>query len=103
MSGRASVAIIGVGAMGEDRMSGLFCAGWAPEEISLCVRRPERAEELSQLSGSAVSPDPVETIRGREVVVVAVKPLDVPSLLDRLAGHVAPEQMMLSLAACVTT
>ncbi|MDP9493613.1 MAG: pyrroline-5-carboxylate reductase [Actinomycetota bacterium] len=103
MSGHASVAIIGVGAMGEALMSGLFRAGWAPEDISLCVRRPDRAEELSQGSGSTVSPDPVETIKGREVVVIAVKPRDVPSLLDHLSGHVAPEQMVLSLAAGVTT
>ncbi|HLF42046.1 MAG TPA: pyrroline-5-carboxylate reductase [Acidimicrobiia bacterium] len=103
MSGRATVAIIGVGAMGEALMSGLFRAGWGPGDISLCVRSLERAEQLSGDSGSAVSPDPVETIRGREVVVIAVKPLDVPSLLDRLAGHVAPEQMVLSLAAGVTT
>jgi pyrroline-5-carboxylate reductase len=89
--------------MGEALMSGLIRAGWTPDEISLCVRRLERAEELSERSGSAVSPDPVETIRGREVVVVAVKPRDVPSLLDHIAGHVVPEQMVLSLAAGVTT
>jgi pyrroline-5-carboxylate reductase len=103
MSGRASVAIIGVGAMGEALMSGLIRAGWAPEEISLCVRRVERAEELAERSGSVVSPDPAETIKGRQVVVIAVKPFDVPTLLDHLSGHVRADQMVLSLAAGVTT
>jgi pyrroline-5-carboxylate reductase len=103
MSGRTSVAIIGVGAMGEALMSGLFRAGWDPGEISLCVRRRDRAESLAEVSGVAVSPDPVEAIRDRDVVVVAVKPRDVPALLDHLAGHVGSEQMVLSLAAGVTT
>ena len=34
----------------------------------------ERVEELAERSGSAVSPDPGEAIKGRQVVVIAVKP-----------------------------
>ncbi len=84
-------------------MSGLFRAGWEPADVSLCVRRPDRAQSLSEVSGASVSPDPIEAIRDRDVVVVAVKPRDVPALLDHLSGHVGPEQMVLSLAAGVTT
>ncbi len=89
--------------MGEALMSGLFRAGWEPADVSLCVRRPDRALSLSEISGASVSSDPIETIRDRDVVVVAVKPRDVPALLDHLSGHVGPEQMVLSLAAGVTT
>ena len=102
MSGRASVAIIGVGAMGEALMSGLLRAGWPPEEVSLVVRRSERAEQLSA-SGCDVGTDPLPAIKDREVVVVAVKPADVPTLLLDLGGHIAPTQTVISLAAGVTT
>ena len=38
---------------------------------------------------------------GREVVVVAVKPKDVPALLDQIADTLAPPQLLISLAAGV--
>jgi pyrroline-5-carboxylate reductase len=102
MSGRASVAIIGVGAMGEALMSGLLRAGWPPDEISLCVRRQERVDQLAA-TGCVVVTDPAAAIEGREAVVVAVKPADVPALLELLAGKVGPEHTVISLAAGVTT
>lgn len=102
MSAQASVAIIGVGAMGEALLSGLVNAGWPPSEISLCVRRKERGDDLAS-SGSEIHFDPVAAVAGREVVVVAVKPADVPTVVDQLAGHLEPGQMLISLAAGITT
>jgi pyrroline-5-carboxylate reductase len=103
MSERTSVAIIGVGAMGEALVSGLLAAGWASSEISLCVRREERAGELTRRTGCMVTFDPVEASAGRQLVVVAVKPRDVAVVLDVLAGHIGAGQTVLSLAAGVTT
>jgi pyrroline-5-carboxylate reductase len=103
MSERPSIAIIGVGAMGEALASGLLSAGWGPAELALCVRRMERADELGHQTGCPVSLDPAEAARGRDVVVVAVKPKDVDGLLKVLAGHVTADQTVISLAAGVTT
>lgn len=100
---RTSVAVVGVGAMGEALASGLLSAGWGPADLSLCVRRMERADELSHRTGCRVSLDPIETIRDRDVVVIAVKPRDVEGLLKELAGSVTDEQTIVSLAAGVTT
>ncbi|MGD2042051.1 MAG: pyrroline-5-carboxylate reductase, partial [Acidimicrobiia bacterium] len=47
--------------------------------------------------------DAVEAIKGRDVVVVAVKPRDVPHVLKTLAGEVSESQIVVSLAAGVTT
>lgn len=103
MSERNSVAIIGVGAMGEALASGLLSAGWGATELSLCVRRLERADELAHRTGCPVSLDPIETISAKDVIVVAVKPRDVEGLLKDLAGHVSESQTVISLAAGVTT
>lgn len=103
MADHPSVAIIGVGAMGEALFSGLQRAGWSPEQISLCVRREDRAADLAQRSSSTVTLDPIEAIRARDVVVVAVKPRDVSAVIDRLSSGVGPRQMLISLAAGVTT
>jgi pyrroline-5-carboxylate reductase len=103
VSERITVAIVGVGAIGEALASGLLSAGWASADITLCVRRPERAEELGSQTGCRVTLDPVQALEGRRVVVVAVKPGDVSPLLEAIAGHVMGDQTVLALAAGVTT
>ncbi|HUG33005.1 MAG TPA: pyrroline-5-carboxylate reductase [Acidimicrobiia bacterium] len=103
MTKRSTVAVVGVGAMGEALTSGLLGAGWDPGEVTLCVRRMDRGDELAHRTGCAVVLDPVEAIRGREVIVVAVKPRDVVEVLKRLSGEVGEDQIVISLAAGVTT
>lgn len=89
--------------MGEALASGLLSAGWGPAELALCVRRMERADELAHKTGCSVLLDPVETIKGRDVIVIGVKPRDVEPLLETLAGSVTSGQTVVSLAAGVTT
>lgn len=89
--------------MGEALVSGLLGAGWDPRDISLCVRRMDHGDELAHKTGCTVHLDPVQAIKGRDMVVVAVKPRDVPELLKTLAGEVASNQTVVSLAAGVTT
>jgi pyrroline-5-carboxylate reductase len=103
MSGNASVAIIGVGAMGQALLTGLRAAGWDDEDLALCVRDDERAAVLAERNHCLITIDPVEAIAGRQAVVVAVKPRDIVGLLEQLTGHVAPGQVVLSMAAGVTT
>lgn len=100
---RSSVAVIGVGAMGEALVSGLLSAGWAPGDLTLCVRRMDRGDELAHQTSCAVTLDPVEAISNRDVVVVAVKPRDVSAVLKAIAGEVGDSQTVISLAAGVTT
>lgn len=89
--------------MGEALVSGLLVAGWGPGEVSLCVRRSELAEELGLKTGCPVGLDMAETVQGADVVVVAVKPRDVPDVLKTLAGAIDDSQTVISLAAGVTT
>ncbi len=103
MSDRPSVAVLGVGAMGGALASGLIRAGWEPAEVSLCVRRLDRVDILTSQTGCMTTLDPKEAIRGREVVVVAVKPHDVELLVAEIGHALSPEQVVLSLAAGVTT
>jgi pyrroline-5-carboxylate reductase len=89
--------------MGEALRRGLERAGWTPEEMGLAVRREERVSELSTATGSLVTLDPLEAIEGREVIVVSVKPRDVGVVIRSIAVGVGDGQMILSLAAGVTT
>ena len=103
MSEKPSVAIIGIGAMGGALMSGLLAAGWEPEEISLCVRQRERADQLESETGCRTSIRPDQAASGRDVVVVAVKPRGVPAVLKSLKGSIEDFQTLVSIAAGVTT
>lgn len=98
-----TVAILGAGAMGEVFAGGLLRAGWAPEELVLAARRPEHQRELEQRTGVRALLDAAEAARGRRVVVVAVKPGDVPTLIDQIKEVVTTDQVILSLAAGVPT
>jgi pyrroline-5-carboxylate reductase len=103
MAANPSVAIIGLGAMGEALRRGLERAGWAPEDLALVVRREEVANEMSSVTASLITLDPLEAISGRDVIVVSVKPRDVGAVIRNIANGISDSQMILSLAAGVTT
>jgi pyrroline-5-carboxylate reductase len=100
---RPSVAIIGIGAMGKALAMGMLAGGWAPEQLSLAIRRPDQVKALSAQTGAAVSLDPRQASSEREVIVVAVKPRDVAVLLDTLGSAITIQQVVLSIAAGVPT
>ncbi|MEE8486446.1 MAG: pyrroline-5-carboxylate reductase [Acidimicrobiia bacterium] len=98
---RPTVGILGAGAMGEIFAHGLLRAGWAPEELALAVRRPERIRELEYAIGALTTLSLVEAAEGRDVLVISVKPRDVPGVLEQIADHVTPHQVVVSIAAGV--
>lgn len=102
MTTRPTVAVVGVGAMGEALAAGLLNAGWEPSELTLVVRRPERVAQLQQRTEIAVSLTPQDAA-GRDVVVISVKPRDVAELLGELKSALRPGQVLLSIAAGVPT
>ena len=52
------VAVLGTGKIGEALLSGMIRAGWAPADLLVTARRPERAEELRTRYGVTPSPTP---------------------------------------------
>jgi pyrroline-5-carboxylate reductase len=100
---RPTVAILGAGAMGEVLAGGLLAAGWDPTELVMAARREERRREVERATGVACLLDAATAAAGRDVVVVAVKPGDVPALLAGCAGVITSDQVVLSLAAGVPT
>jgi len=87
--------------MGEILAVGLVRAGWSLDSIVMAARRPERAREAERLTEIKTLLDPTEAAAGREVVIVAVKPKDVPHLLEQIAGTITASQLVISLAAGV--
>ncbi|NNL13374.1 MAG: pyrroline-5-carboxylate reductase [Acidimicrobiia bacterium] len=98
---KPTVAILGAGALGEILAGGLLRAGWSPDDLSLADRREERCSELTERLGVVCHLDPVLAAAGKRVVVVVVKPKDVPGLLEQIKDDIEPGQVVLSLAAGV--
>jgi len=97
-----TVAILGAGVMGETVVSGLVRAGRPPADLVLSERRGERATELRERYGVDVV-DNVEAAKRAETLMLVVKPQDMPDLLDEIAPVVRPGQLVISLAAGITT
>ncbi|MEL4503719.1 pyrroline-5-carboxylate reductase [Luteococcus sp. H138] len=90
------IALIGVGKMGEAVLSGLAAAG--SHDLVVVNRRPERDAELVERYGVTAAPL-TEAVPGSDVVVVAVKPKDVPAMLDELSPSLGEDAVLVSLAA----
>jgi pyrroline-5-carboxylate reductase len=89
--------------MGVVLADGLLAAGWEPSELVLVARREERRREVEKSTGVVCLLDPAIAVSGRNVVVIAVKPGDVPALLARCAGAITSDQVVISLAAGIPT
>jgi pyrroline-5-carboxylate reductase len=97
-----TVAIFGAGVMGETLLSGLLRAGRPAGELVITERRPERAAELEERYGVRAL-DNTEAAAAADTLVLVVKPQDMAALLEEIAPHVHPENLVVSLAAGITT
>ncbi len=97
-----TVALLGGGRMGEALLAGLLDAGWEPERLAVAEIEPERRLELEQRFATVrVVPSPAWAVADADVVVVAVKPSDVASVLQAAETALPPQALVLSIAAGV--
>ena len=97
-------AFIGSGAMGEAMIKGLITqAALPPRQINASDTRPERGVELEQKYGVCHTTDNLVAVNGATIVVLSVKPQVLHDVLKQLAGHVAPEALVLSIVAGART
>src|SRR6266508_2404767 len=102
MRAKGQVAILGAGVMGETLLSGLLRAGRRAEDLLITERRTERADELRERYGVDVVGN-ADAAAKADTLVLVVKPQDMPDLLTEIGGVVHPGQLVVSLAAGITT
>jgi pyrroline-5-carboxylate reductase len=98
----STTAIIGAGVMGETLLSGLIRAGRPVAELLVGEKRPERARELEEKYAVSVVSN-LEATRRADTVALVVKPQDMAAVLDEIGPAVRPGQLVVSLAAGITT
>ena len=103
----ARIAIIGGGSIGEALLSGLLRAGRQIKDLVVAERTPERAKYLADTYSVLVT-SVTEAVDNATLVVVAVKPVDVESVMGELARAAAAaendsaEQVYVTVAAGIT-
>jgi pyrroline-5-carboxylate reductase len=98
------IAILGTGRLGESLLRGFLSSGWrAPGDLVATSRRPERLAELKERYGVDATHDNAAAVAGAALVVLAVKPQDMPTVLAAIAPAVTNTQTLLSVAAGTTT
>jgi pyrroline-5-carboxylate reductase len=98
------IAVLGAGRIGEALISGLLSSGWRDTaDLSASARRETRVTELKERFGIAATTSNAEAAAGAALVVVAVKPQDLDTLLGELGPLIQTEQTVLSVVAAVPT
>jgi pyrroline-5-carboxylate reductase len=98
------IAVLGAGKAGEALIAGLLSSGWRkPSEIAATARHEERLTELSERHGIETTLSNVDAAAGAGIVVIAVKPQDIESLLSDVGSTFTKEQTVITIAAAIPT
>jgi pyrroline-5-carboxylate reductase len=98
------VLFLGAGQMAEALMRGVLRAGLlSPDQIMATDVRASRLEMLAAELGIRTEPSNRAAAGFGRIILIAVKPQDIPSLLADVGPHIGPEQVVASIAAGVTT
>jgi pyrroline-5-carboxylate reductase len=98
-----------LGVIGAGNMASAMIDGWVRADaarasrIVVSDRGSGRAGRLGELRGVAVAGSNRDLVERSDIVVVAVKPIDVERVLREVSGLITPERAVLSVAAGVAT
>ncbi|MSQ05742.1 MAG: pyrroline-5-carboxylate reductase [Dehalococcoidia bacterium] len=94
------LAFIGGGVMAEAILGGVLAAKIAePGAIHMGEPRPERRQALTKQYGVHAFSDNLMAAHDADLVILAIKPQDLPSVFRQLKGHLSPQQAALSIIA----
>lgn len=98
-----TVALIGAGNMGEALVRGLVGSKTVPPTRCLVTNKSNdtRLARLAREWGVETTRDKARVMREGEVIILAVKPLDMPEVLREIAPYAEARHLVLSVAAGV--
>ena len=98
------VAVLGAGKMGGILLQAFLKENlFAADRIHGTVSHPERAVALSTQWGVDVSTNNLEAVRQADLILIGVKPFQVPDLIAEIRPALTPGKMLVSFAASVKT
>lgn len=101
---QTKLAVIGGGMMAENILRGLLRTGRiSPERIAVSDPQAERLAYLRETFTVATQPDNAEAAGSADVLILAVKPQTMKTVLDEIRPVLARPRLVISIAAGVTT
>jgi pyrroline-5-carboxylate reductase len=98
------IVFIGGGNIAEAIISGLIrCDRKIRGRITVTDIRPERLTYLSHKFAVRTTDNNLKAARDNDVIVLSVKPQQAGGVLSELSGKITPAQLVISVAACITT
>jgi pyrroline-5-carboxylate reductase len=98
------VAVLGAGKMGGILLQAFLKQQMlAPRQLLATVAHTDRAAALSAQWGVEVSNDNLAAARRADVILIGVKPFQVPALIAEIKPALTTEKLLLSFAASVKT
>lgn len=102
--GNPRVAVIGAGKMGQTLIGGWLDAGAVDAgSIVATAGHADRAARVAREFGVEGTVDNRAAVRGADIVMLAVKPQTADLVLAEIGDVLAPEQLVVSILASVTT
>lgn len=98
----ARIAVLGGGVMGETLAGGFLRYVTPRPAVVVAEKREDRAQQLRDELGVEIA-DPLDAVRGAQVVVLVVKPQDIPALLSDVGPSIEPGTVVISIAAGIRT
>jgi pyrroline-5-carboxylate reductase len=98
------VAILGTGKMGGILLQAFLKNNLAAaDQIFATVHHPDRALALSAQFGVEVTTDNLAAAQNADVILLGVKPIQVPGIIEQIKPALSAKKLVLSFAASVTT
>ena len=98
------VAVLGAGKMGGILLQAFLKQNlFAPDQIHATVGHTEKAIALSTQWGVDVSTDNLEAVRQSDLILIGVKPFQVPDLMETIKPGLTAGKTIVSFAASVKT
>ena len=98
------VAVLGAGKMGGILLQGFLKQQmFAPDQLLATVAHEDRAAALSAQWGVEVSTDNLDVVRKADIILLGVKPFQMPALLEEIQPALTPQKLLISFAASVKT
>jgi pyrroline-5-carboxylate reductase len=98
------LAVVGVGKLGEALISGLLKQGdLKKSDITGSVGHEHSIGRGKERLGIDVCIDNKAAVKGKDLIIIAVKPQNMNKVVREIAEVVTPDQLIISVAASVTT
>lgn len=98
------LAILGLGKMGGILVEAFLERNLVvPQAASCTVAHEDKVDALAKRHGLAVGTDNARCVQGAGVVLLCVKPANVHQVCVEIAPHLAPDALLISVAASVPT